>query len=370
MTGQGKNWEPNLLTTRGFLGQSAMPTTPRQSVTAGRANGLMLRGIVANVYVYDAEEGYTTTDVDSPTLNTIYADVLLISGGMLPRCEVLQERSGLQEGSIWIPRATTLDVTGAEVNAEFATNPYNLDGDHVVVGFLDDDLAQPVILGCLPHPNSDIGRTAELDDLGLRMRLVNADGQPRLWKHRGGYFGLDKDGNWLLDLTEAHEGQYEANGAEPDPKEDGTSGNITVRTQAGTTLFLEMGSNASLQITEANGKVILANTGDTDIQTDGDVAIGTGASEHLVLGDTWDGARGTMNAKLATAVTAIETFVAAWFGIVAPPTGTPPVAFPAYLAAITPFITTLNTALTAAGAGAGITAFEGGDYLSDDVTTK
>jgi hypothetical protein len=101
-----------------------------------------------------------------------------------------------------------------------------MDGDHVIVGFLNDSMEMPVILGALPHPVLDLGRRDE--DLGVRMGVKLADGNPDLRRHNGVHWGVDGLGNWLLDTRRAGDGSLEQDGTEKLYPTDATKGNQTL----------------------------------------------------------------------------------------------------------------------------------------------
>lgn len=202
-----------------------------------RANGLLIRGVVTAVYVTDSENGRPGEEA-AP--EAVYCDVLTYSGrptlrwGVLERVLVAQDRGGIHEGRIWRPRATTMDVSGEPLQTplNLGHNPANLDGDHVLIGFLDDDLNMPVILRGIPHPSADVGNAEA--DVGRRLRFKLVDGHPDFQKHRGSFYGIDTQGNFLIDLSYAHTGSYKddpgSEGNEPGPDEtDPAIGAMQVR---------------------------------------------------------------------------------------------------------------------------------------------
>jgi len=137
----------------------------------------------------------------------------------LQQVPVCQDRGGLHEGRIWKPRAATFDVTQNPMDLQKVTNPGNLDGDHVLVGFIEDTLNQPIVLAGIPHPAVDQGNNERI--VGGRFRLKLADGDPDFRKHHGSFFGVDSNGNWVTDTRWAHDGTYQPDGTEPDPPTDG-----------------------------------------------------------------------------------------------------------------------------------------------------
>jgi hypothetical protein len=192
-----------------------------------RAGGLVLTGVVLVVYAPKDESPLPPAGVPRPV--AVYCDVLVYSsrpelcGSILNNVPVAQT-TGLHAGHVWLPRATTLDVTGRPIG-EAGCDPRNLDGDHVLIQFLDDSLLRPIIMGRITHPQAGLGN----DDLlaGHRERLAVADGNPSLWKHNGTFHGIDDKGNFVVDGSRAHDGQYTNEGQEQ-PVEDGAHGNAFV----------------------------------------------------------------------------------------------------------------------------------------------
>lgn len=193
---------------------------------ARNARGLLLRGVVIATYVTDADEHPQAED-DKGIPLAIYCDVLIYPSIPYQRwfglknVLVTQDVAGVHRGKIWKPRAATIDLTknyvdsGATIN-----NPAYLDGDHVLIGFLNDSLDQPVILRALPHPMIDLGRE-DKEPLGRRMKLKKVDGDPDFWRHHGIFGGVDNDGNYILDSRFANNGELDDEGKEPDPPTDG-----------------------------------------------------------------------------------------------------------------------------------------------------
>jgi len=203
--------------------QSGIPTRPAPS-DLSTPNGLLARGAVTQTYVIGSDE-HPATGNSALYGTAIYCDVLLYTAinGMrwqtLRKVPVAQDRGGLHGGHIWKPRAATMDITGATMDLQKGTNPGNLDGDHVLIGFLENALNQPIILGGIPHPAVDKGN--DNFEIGKRFRLLEGDGDPDLHKHHGSYYGVDDQGNWISDTSFAHDGQLGSDGVEPDPPTDG-----------------------------------------------------------------------------------------------------------------------------------------------------
>jgi hypothetical protein len=352
--------------------------------------GEVRKGVVIAVYVYDSPQDPNPSG-GIPAFNTVYADVLCYGRhqGLIPRCLVPQG-GGVHEGRVWKPRAARMDVTGQVLDPDKATNPLAMDGDHVLVGFAEGDPAQPFIQCLIPHPSSDVGHQPS-EPIGQRTRLTLADGEPDIQKHRGVYFGVDDLGNYVLDLTQAHAGQYMPDGSEPPPPVNGLTGNVTIKTQAMATILIKLGVDREIKIEETtagitvvmpNGPIKLTSLS-MDVDASGDVKLGTGAgAEKVVLGTTWNANRATRNtaesvawAALFALLTADGTALPTLISALTPPAPASigplaPLAAPllAYFTALAA-ATTPATAPTQAAQQA-IDTFEAGTYLSAQVSVK
>lgn len=227
-----ENFRPQR-TRAGTLLQSA---TPKSAGPSLRANGLLLRGVVVASYTQDAPqhpygpEGALQSGTKAATPVGVYCDVLVypsIPGERwhgLQNVMVLQEGgTGIHAGRIWIPRATTMDIN-QELSSK--SDPAYVDGDHVLIGFMNDSPEMPIILGSLPHPVLDLGRAQGA--LGVRMGLKVADGNPDLRRHNGVHWGVDGLGNFLIDTRRGNDGKLESTGQEKLYPTDAAKGNQTL----------------------------------------------------------------------------------------------------------------------------------------------
>lgn len=210
--------------------QAGIPTVPMKQDRHRAANGLLIRGLVTATYEIDSTE-HPQAPIDGADRSNpvaVYCDVLVypsVAGQRwygLKNVLVTQDITGLHRGRIWKPRAASLDITGGELNIDQGTVPANTDGDHVLIGFMHDNLSQPIILRALPHPNMDVGR--EDLDIGQRMRLKSTDGDPDFFRHHGIHYGVTDAGNFIVDSTYANAGLLDTVGKEPDPPTSGTTG--------------------------------------------------------------------------------------------------------------------------------------------------
>lgn len=377
---------------RFHLGQSPSGTILQSGIPKGdptdspmRMHGRTFTGVVVAVYAYDAPEASNNLDVSAET-NAIYADVLCYGKfeGVIPRVLVTRGRQGLHEGEISLPRPAMMAVNGT-LDGQ-TTNPAMMDGDHVVVAFLDDDMKRPYIREYLPHPSADIGNAAL--PVGQRMRLAGADGSPLFWKHRGAYWGLDTNGNWHFDLTRAHTGQYNADGSEPDPALDGTSGNTEALLPKMARIHIKLGDDREITIEENGPSLVVtlpagavAFTSDSfNADASGEVKLGRGAGvEKVVLGTRWNTNRVTRNNAEAAAWDADAQLWAAWTaamstlssalaGMSVGPVAPLAAALTAFFQAVAPGVGAASSA--AAASKTAIQTFEAATYLAAQVSVK
>lgn len=197
-----------------------------------RAHGLVSRGVVLATYrQLDGDPAFPET---VGAASAVYCDVLLYSasegmrGAPLRRVLVAQD-CGMHDGHVWLPRAATMDVSktsAAETGLDIRTaDPQNLDGDHVLIQYIDDSFHQPVITRRLPHPRMGQGNES-LASAGHRMKLKLVDGNPDFWKHHGSFVGFDNEGGFIVDTSRAHNGALGAEGAE-EPADNAANGDQT-----------------------------------------------------------------------------------------------------------------------------------------------
>lgn len=225
-----------------------------------RMNGLLMRGVVTATYEVDNTQHPVLTLDPNVTPVAVYCDVLCYTSmvnqrwQMLKQVLVSQPIGGMHRGRVWKPRAAKIDTTESEIDLDRATNPAFLDGDHVLVGFIDDNPNTPIILRGIPHPSGDVGNTDK--PVGQRLNLKVADGDPDFWKHHGSYFGISDSGDFVVDTCLANDGSIDSKGNEPDAPEDGSVGNQIYRLPKGSKVTVEIDGD-TLKLENADGDAIL-----------------------------------------------------------------------------------------------------------------
>lgn len=219
--------------------------------------GLLVRGVVLSVHTHDPQgSGNGRPEAPERELSGVYCSVLIYSdypdlrGQILQGCLVSVARGGMHEEHPWIPTPSTLDLsTGKPVTMKDVTSgasPLDLNGDHVLVGFMDNTFNSPVILRGIPHPRSDGGGPS--GGLPDSIRPTAKQGQPDYTMHRGIYWGADNSGSFWINATNGHAGQLKADGfpvtkTERDPLDLQPTGSVYISAATGAVVSIVNGSN-------------------------------------------------------------------------------------------------------------------------------
>lgn len=243
--------------------QSGTPSRNGGNLNHGQqANGLQVRGVVVATYVTDGDNPYPSID-GAPIIadvTAVYCDVLCYTSMPasrafpLQRVLVSQDGASMHEGRVWKPRAARLDMETGTLDPQ-TSDPRNLDGEHVLIGFIDNNLNMPIILRSITHPQTGRGNES-LTEAGHRQKLKLVDGEPSFWKHRGSFFGVDDNGDFVVDTTRAHDGVYATDGTEVP-----VGGSVKVRVGSGEQLHVigldVSGANPLFELTLVNNALTL-----------------------------------------------------------------------------------------------------------------
>lgn len=222
---------------------------------------------------------------------------------------VLQRAHGLHDEDIYIPRASTQDIGGSGANmvtlpsgkdAAKPTPAENLDGDHVLVGFLEGNPDAPVILPfCLPHPSS----SRSLKASGGRVRRI---------RHAGVLFEIDEDGNLTIDASEASKEKLGSGGAEV--SNSGTGGKVTIKTKdgAGATSSIVLDASGGIKLLDGGGDFLEFTKSTKTAELSASlVDLATGPRQPVIKGTDWKSAEAAFYSSGITAP------LAAYFALVA-----------------------------------------------------
>lgn len=248
----------------GSKGGEVTPSGSGPTDMVGRTNRLqangLVSGVVTAVYVPKGGNAFPSDVIARPT--AVFCDVAVYSSRpgmsvyMLRRVQVANTLN-MQDGHIWKPRAATMDVRERTLEQDFV-DPADMDGDHVLVDFIENNITRPVIVGRIPHPRAGEGN----DDLttGHRQLLEVVDGDPEFWKKNGTFFGVDKDGNFKVNTTRAHSGVYTPSGKE-EPALDAANGSVLLDVSNKAKLLLQgtnpTGGDVKFKVEVVDGKITL-----------------------------------------------------------------------------------------------------------------
>lgn len=239
--------------------------------------GYKYRAVVLRTYAIDAAER-TRLNANTTRKYEVECDVLLMKSGIFyPRVPVMQRDHGVNDASPWIPRETkrvigegTLGFTRVSARGTLQTAPPNLeelDGDQVILEYMEGDLEMPIITGSLSHVKTN--RLVK-EGTGWSEALQGAErGTPhqkeKYLRYRGVEIRINDAGDVLIDTV----------GATKDEKNEVpalTGGQVRVRVKDTTRFTIQMGVTDVLEVwRDTAGQV--------------HIDLGEGASEHLVLGD-------------------------------------------------------------------------------------
>lgn len=246
--------------------RSRRPLAPRAA---------LYRAIVTRTYV--------TTDPESRSRFAVECDVILVNSNKpLPRVPVTQVQQGVNNvHDLWIPRPCTRVVSDATAAVSFAglgtlgqpnvaPSLYgDLDGDHVVLGFIENDPDFPIILRAYPHARTKRLVTGDADSIGWEPGNAGTTrGTPyrneMYTAHYGTEVRVNAKGDLLIDTV----------GAFDDPAtEDASvdSGQIRFRVKNSQRFTVEMDGTDVLEVWKDGSQVR--------------IDLGENAAQRLILGD-------------------------------------------------------------------------------------
>jgi len=247
-----------------------------------------MRAVVTSTYLTDQTQ-------DSRTRVDVECDVILIRSGVpLQRVPVLQNEHGVNNASsLWIPRPSTRVVASATEavslqgrDAQQPPTPFgDLNGDQVLVGFIENDVGYPVILRSFTHEQTKRLVIGSLDSIGWQEGDASTRGKPYRNEHYTAHYGtevrINAQGDMLIDTV----------GAFTDPATEDASGNVgqmRIRVKNSQRFTVEMDGTDVLEVWKDGGQVR--------------VDLGEGATQRIPLGDD-------QVAALKNAINAIDTCV-------------------------------------------------------------
>lgn len=164
---------------------------------------------------------------------------------LYPGCRQLSAMGGVDDGddntlrpaTNLLPGATGVSGSGSIVNEQ--TPAAVVDGDQVLVGFIDGSRSRPVIMGVFRHSGSNT------------YGATTAEGERRLTQHKGTSLELKSDGTYVITAKGGSVIMLD------------TDGNVTVDAKGGATVNLSDGSALTAQMGVVNGLAVDTFTGAT-----------------------------------------------------------------------------------------------------------
>ena len=251
-----------------------MGQTPVSALIAG----YKYRAVVLQTYATDAA-ARTQLNPDTTRTYEVECDVLIFKGTIFyPRVPVMQRGHGVNDAEPWVPRATTRVVGGGQLSfarvsrrgalQEIPPNLEELDGDQVIVEFMEGDLEMPIITGALSH--SKTNRLVKEGSGWSEAQQGAERGMPyqdeKYLRYRGVEVRINDAGDVLLDTVGATKDEVNE---VPAP----TGGQVRVRVKDTERFTVQIGTTDVLEVWRDLSGV--------------HVDIGEGASEHLLLGDSF-----------------------------------------------------------------------------------
>lgn len=249
-------------TDSGHIIQSGIPSGDITEINweALSCMGFITRAVVLKTYYADDESWNERGWAANGKTKIVACDVRTYGkrSRVLRHVPVVQRTHSLHDEDVYVPRDSNINISGgslvteANPNIQHITQAENLDGDHVLLTFLEGDPSQPIILPFMfPHPNS------------IR-RLKEEDGRIKRIRHNGVMIEWDKDGNLILDATETAKKDLDSNGEEI--SNVGIGGNILIKTKSTGDKLL------SIKLTK-NGEIHLGS--DPNVEPDSPLVLGT-----------------------------------------------------------------------------------------------
>jgi len=174
---------------------------------------------------------------DESPLRVPTVDLLLPRFGLLCQSVPVNDSGAAGNGTAWTPSpCTDFDLARWD-----SYSPEQLDGDRVLVGFVDDDPALPVVLGPLPSQAASWLPTA-------------ADSAVRVLRHQGTEVRLDRLGNLTVDTTDA-------------PRDNGGRA-LDPGGQPAGRILLNVGASTTLEVQVAGSRRLLVQDGRVSLVAD------------------------------------------------------------------------------------------------------
>jgi len=202
-------------TLRSGLGMT--PVKPHAKNSA-MPKSTIYRAVVLHTYATDDPIRTPTGRKGTTRLQSVECDIVLTRSMVhYARVPVMQQRHGVNDADLWIPRPTTRVVgnqfqspTLARVSTRGTVLPVppnlaDLDGDHVLVSFIEGDPESPIIVGSISHAKTQrrVVRGGGWSDTDFGTTRGKPQLKERYMHYRGVEVRINDKGDVLLDASGA-----------------------------------------------------------------------------------------------------------------------------------------------------------------------
>jgi hypothetical protein len=272
----------------GSVLQSGVGARPRGRLPAYSPTSALYRAVVLHTYTTDDPLRTSNGRETTSRLVAVECDVVLVKSMIhLKRVPVMQRNHGLRNlHNVWIPRPCTrvinvdgttdssrrLNLTATSLRGVPTDEPpvpfSDLDGDQVLISYVEGDSERPMIVGASTHSRtrrlvvsatgwSETGGGAERGEVGADEFYTG---------HQGSEFRINEQGDVLIDTVGATTDEDTGN-----PTAD--VGQVRIRVKDSRRFTVEMDGLDVLEVWKDGSQVR--------------IDLGEGATERLVLGDAF-----------------------------------------------------------------------------------
>lgn len=258
----------------GAIVQAGMNATARDYYDQTIPRNAPYRAIVINSFVEDSDGRAT-----SRRRAKVLCDVILVSSQIILQRVQVEQRLGINSGDVWVPRASTRRVsTGGAVELQRRSRrgspdqdptPFDdLDGDMVLIDFIEADLDYPIIRGALEHERTKraIVEGDGWDEANGGSERGSAHKNERYVRWGGAEFRINAQGDILLDTVGAT-----ADIIDETVNDEG--GEFRIRLKEARRLTVEMDGTDVFEVWKDGSQVR--------------IDLGEGATERIMLGDAF-----------------------------------------------------------------------------------
>lgn len=278
-----KDYRTRIVAGIGRTIKSGLNAHPKAQDKRGLQAGSPHRALVINTYATNALRRIQ----NSPNTTRVYeveCDILLIKSLIYyERVPVMQKEHGVNDAGPWIPRPTTRVIGGGTLNFARVSRKgvlqdmppilEDVDGDQVLVQFMEGDIEKPIIVGALSHTKTKRlvveGTGWEESDEGESRGTPHQ--KEKYLRYRGVEVRINDAGDVLIDTIGA-------TGDEDKEVPAPTGGQVRVRVKSTEKFTIQMGDTDVLEVWQ--------NPATRQVHVD----LGEDADEAIVRGDkltTW-----------------------------------------------------------------------------------